>query len=146
MKILVILLLDTVVLWGLIVLITFHNFGRSFSWHCGTMSQVMFSHSYERSVCSAINKTVAELRCVIWTSQSLSAIQVVETEVWMDDSAAIEAILNSSKWSRFRSLTTKIHKEIVRFRRCAIKLSSSKANTSDRKECLLQRKNDSNHT
>lgn len=77
------------------------SFMRGGDWIIRDFTGNVLFHAREAFV-HAINKTVAELRCVIWTLRRLSKIRIVEMEVWLDDSIAMEPIHNSYKWPRFR--------------------------------------------
>lgn len=61
--------------------------------------------------------------------------------MWTDDGLDLDAIHNSSKWPRYRSLTGMIHRLIVGFKHCGLKISSTKASRVARRIAKRMTKN-----
>ncbi|KAG7552930.1 Reverse transcriptase domain [Arabidopsis thaliana x Arabidopsis arenosa] len=75
------------------------------------------------------NRIAAELKCILWTLQSLHELRFQGCELWSDCSAAILAVQNPNDWPKYRSQLLKITQVIQVMREVKFILSSPKANS-----------------
>ncbi|XP_020875872.1 uncharacterized protein LOC110227082 [Arabidopsis lyrata subsp. lyrata] len=74
------------------------------------------------------DRTGAELRCILWSLKALQDIHVSKMIMELDYAAAVNAVLQPSKWPFYRNWLTQIHEVAAAFESCTFRHIATNAN------------------
>ncbi|CAA7025596.1 unnamed protein product [Microthlaspi erraticum] len=78
---------------------------------------------------SSPDRLIAELRCIIWSLQSLKDLHLSKVSIASDMIGAIDAITKPVEWPRYRVFTSQIAQLWLSFESCEFELEKSSANS-----------------
>ncbi|CAH2079673.1 unnamed protein product, partial [Thlaspi arvense] len=74
------------------------------------------------------NRLIAELRCMVWSLQSITDLRFTDVIISSDLQPAIDAIYRPLEWPRYRALTTLFRNLSYGFERCSFEVNNPKSN------------------